>query len=266
MKKLFYLLFLLFFTPFYSQTKLLSWNLENFGKSKSDTEINYIANTLKDYDIVAIVEVVAGNGGAQAVARLADELNRKGSKWDYSISDPTTGTTGVERYAFVWKTNAVTLKGKPFLEHKYQNEIDREPYFATFEQKGKSFTVAAFHAVPKNKKPETEIKYFKFLPSAYPTLNIIFVGDFNCPQSNTVFTPLKNLGYKSMLENQKTSLKQKRKGNECLASEYDNLFYNTSKIKAKNAGVISFYKTFNSLQEARQISDHIPIWFEFYLN
>jgi deoxyribonuclease-1-like protein len=266
MKINFIFLFLLFTSTIQSQTKLLSWNIANFGKSKSDTEISFIANTIKDYDIIAIVEVVAGNGGAQAVARLADELNRKGSKWDYRISDPTSGTTGVERYAFVWKTNAIKLKGQPFLEQKYKNEIDREPYFATFEQRGKSFTIAAFHAVPKNKNPETEIKYFKFLPSIYPTLNIIFAGDFNCPQSNMVFTPLKKSGYKSILQNQKTSLKQKCKGNECLASEYDNLFYNASKIRTKNAGVISFYKSFNSLKEARHISDHIPIWFEFSLN
>jgi hypothetical protein len=30
---------------------------------------------VRDYDIIAIQEVVAGYGGAQAVAKLADELN-----------------------------------------------------------------------------------------------------------------------------------------------------------------------------------------------
>src|SRR5688572_892465 len=74
-----------------AQVKLVSWNIQNFGKSKSDSSISFIANTVRDFDIVAIVEVVAGPGGAQAVARLADELNRKGSKWDYSVSDPTIG-------------------------------------------------------------------------------------------------------------------------------------------------------------------------------
>jgi uncharacterized protein with GYD domain len=40
-------------------------------KSKSDVEINFIANTLGAYDVIAIQEVVAGYGGAQAVAKLA---------------------------------------------------------------------------------------------------------------------------------------------------------------------------------------------------
>nr|WP_315203789.1 endonuclease/exonuclease/phosphatase family protein [uncultured Flavobacterium sp.] len=251
----------------FSQTKLLSWNLENFGKSKSAQEIAFIANTIKDFDIIAVQEVVAGNGGTQAVARLADELNRKGAKWDYRISDPTSSTAyKTERYAFIWKTNVAKLKGKPWLEQKYHLEIDREPYFATFEIKGKTITIASFHAITKSKQPETEIKYFKFLPQVYPNLNLLFAGDFNCPQSNSVFTPLKKMGYAPILNNQKTSLKQTCKKNQCLASEYDNMFYKTNSINYITSDVILFYEKFVTLKEARKISDHLPIWVEFSLN
>src|SRR5699024_4137060 len=112
----------------FSQPKLLSWNLENFGKSKSDIEITSIANTVKDFDIVAIQEVVAGDGGSQTVARLADELNRKGAKWDSTISNPTSSSAyKTERYAFIWKTSKVKKIGKAWLEIKYHLEIDREP-------------------------------------------------------------------------------------------------------------------------------------------
>lgn len=267
MNKLFCFLFFLFFNSFYSQTKLLSWNLENFGKSKSDQEIAFIANIVKNYDIITIQEVVAGNGGVQAVARLADELNRKGAKWDYCISDPTSSSTyKTERYAFLWKTSNLKLKGKPWLERNYHIEIDREPYFATFEIKGKTITIASFHAITKSKQPETEIKYFKLLPQEYPNLNLVFAGDFNCPQSNSVFTPLKEMGFAPILKNQKTSLKIKCKGPNCLASEYDNVFYKTSSINYLKSDVILFYEKFISLKEARKISDHIPIWFEFSLN
>ena len=267
MKTKFIYLFFFFSLPIFSQTKLLSWNLENFGKSKSDQEIAFIANTIKDYDIIAIQEVVAGNGGAQAVVRLADELNRKGSKWDYQISDPTSSSSyKTERYAFLWKTNSLKLIGKPWLEQKYHLEIDREPYLATFEIKGKTITIASFHAITKSKQPETEIKYFKLLPQEYPTLNLLFAGDFNCPQSHSVFTPLKKMGFSPILKNQKTSLKTKSKGNNYLASEYDNMFYKTSSIKYLKSDVILFYTKFISLKEARKVSDHIPIWFEFSLN
>ena len=214
-----------------AQVKLLSWNLENFGKSKTGSTLTYIANTLKEYDIVAIQEVVAGNGGAQAVAKLADELNRKGSKWDYTISDPTTSSAyKTERYAFLWKTAKVKKIGKAWLEQKYNLEIDREPYYCTFEYNLKQFTIANFHAITKSKQPETEIKFFKYLPDEYPNLNIIFAGDFNCPQSHTVFNPLRKLGYNFSFTNQKTSLKKECILNECLASELDNIWYNNTRM------------------------------------
>lgn len=261
------LLFL--FIPFsiFAQIKLLSWNLENFGKSKSEETIHYIANTLYNYDIIVIQEVVAGYGGTQAVARLAAELNRKGTKWDFTISNPTSGSAyKTERYAYLWKTSKIKKIGKAWLEKKYHLEIDREPYFCTFQYKNKQFTVVNFHAITKNKQPETEIKYFKFLPDEYPTLNLIFAGDFNCPQSHTVFNPLKKMGFKSIFVNQKTSLKQECKNDNCLASEFDNIYYKSLKVITLNSGIIFFYKNFSSLKKARTISDHVPIWFEFYLN
>lgn len=263
------LLVLLLFLSFllHAQTKLLSWNIENFGKSKSDSEIAFMAQTVKNYDIIAIQEVVAGYGGAQAVAQLADELNQTGAKWDYVISDPTSSSAyKTERYAYIWKTSTYKKIGQAWLEKKYNLEIDREPFYCTFEYKNKQFTVVNFHAITKSKQPETEIKYFKLLPQQYPSLNLIFSGDFNCPQSHTVFNPLRKMGYTSILINQKTSLKQVFKENEYHASEFDNMYYNTSKTNYVNSGIISFYKNFKTLKEARKISDHIPIWFEFSLN
>ncbi|KQO33059.1 endonuclease [Flavobacterium sp. Leaf82] len=259
---------LLFFTTLtFSQTKILSWNLENLGKSKSESELNFIANTILDFDIIAIQEVVAGYGGAQAVAKLAAILNTKGTKWDYTISNPTSSSSyKTERYAFIWKTGKAKLKGNTWLEKKYNLEIDREPYFATFEINKKTITLVNFHAITKSKQPETEIKYFKFLPAEYPTLNLVFMGDFNCPQSHTVFNPLKKMGYTPILQNQKTTLKQKCRDTICLASEFDNIFYKTSSVQYIDSGILPFYKNFNSLKEARKISDHIPIWFEFSLN
>lgn len=258
------LLFLLLLTTILqAQLKILSWNLEDFGNSKSDSTIIYIANTIKNYDIVAIQEVVAGNGGAQAVAKLANELNTKGTKWSYSISEPTSSSAyKTERYAFLYKTATVKLIGKPWLEKKYNQLIDREPYYATFQHNNKQITLVNFHAITQSKQPETEIKYFKFLPVQYPTLNLIFLGDFNCPQSHTVFNPLKAMGYKSAFTNQKTSLKNECKNNNCLHSEFDNIWYNTNKNELKNTKAIHFYNDFPNFYRAKQISDHIPISIE----
>jgi endonuclease/exonuclease/phosphatase family metal-dependent hydrolase len=223
-----------------------------------------MASIIQNFDIIAIQEVVAGYGGAQAVASLTDALNKKGNSWDYVISDPTSSSAyKTERYAFIWKKNKIKKIGRAWLETKYNQEIDREPFFCTFENNRKQFTLVNFHAITKNRQPETEIKYFKFLPPEYPNLNLIFVGDFNCPQSHSVFNPLKKMGFKPAFTNQKTSLKKKVIDGDYLASEFDNIFYNTSLISVNKSDVMPFYKQFTELEKARTISDHIPIWIEF---
>src|SRR5690554_4672329 len=91
---------------------LVSWNIQYLGRTKTSEDIYEIANILRDFDIVAIQEVVAKDpAGAQAVAKIADELNRMGYKWDYQISDPTKSPTVYisERYAYLWKTSKVSL-------------------------------------------------------------------------------------------------------------------------------------------------------------
>lgn len=263
------LIFSLFssFSPEPGKTvSICSWNLMNFGRSKTDAELEFIANTVKDFDVVLIQEVVAQDpGGAQAVGRLGELLNRKGTKWEYRVSDATSGDNSYkrERYAYLWKPAQVTLVGKPWLEIQYTNEIDREPYYASFRAGSQEFTLVNFHAITKSMQPETEIKYFKFLPAEYPKLNLLFCGDFNLPQSHTVFNPLKKMGYLPALTGQKTSLRQACIDDDCLASEFDNFFYYSSRINHVGSGVIHFYRSFPDLTEARKITDHVPVYFEF---
>lgn len=243
---------------------LCSWNVQNLGKSKSETELAFMAKTLKNMDLVAIQEVVASPFGPQAVAKLADELNRTGAKWDYIISDPTSGSNiyESERYAFLWKTARVKVAKKAFLEPHYAQQISREPYCFPFQLGAKHYLLMSFHALPKNKQPEQEIKYLKFLPDAYKNEAVIFCGDFNTPQSHNVFGPLKQMGYLPAMQGQKTTLRQKLINNDPLASEYDNFYFKRSQVTMLKAGIVPFYESFPDLKTARHISDHLPIFLE----
>jgi deoxyribonuclease-1-like protein len=261
--------FLLIFFSFYSesqtQVRIVSWNLKDFGASKSASHIHFIAETIKAYDIIAIQEVVAGFGGSQAVTRLVDALNRTGSTYEYSISDPTSGSSKhkSEKYAFIWKTAKIKLIGKCWLEKKFGQVIEREPYYGKFLVGGKIFTLVNFHAITKKSQPETEVKYFKFLPAQYSDDNLIFCGDFNLPQSHSVFNPLKKMGYRPALVGQKTSLKQKCINGDCLASEFDNFFYDPARVTMISKGLIHFHRSFKDLKIARQLTDHVPIFLVF---
>lgn len=244
-----------------AQVKIMTWNLLNVGKSKSQENIEYIAKTIKQTDIIAIQEVVTNPTGAQTIAKIHEELNRSsGAKWDYAISDPTVSSPyRSERYAYLWRTSKVKLKGKPFLEPTYQVEIEREPYMATFIYKGKEITISSLHALPTKHQPEKEIKYLKFFPEHYPDHNLIFLGDFNLSESHRVFNPLKKQGYLPSFSTQKTSLRQKCLKGDCLASEYDNIFYHPDKNELISAKPIYFFEDFEEISVARKVSDHIPL-------
>jgi len=246
----------------YSQViSICSWNLKDFGNSKDDRVIAYIARIVKDFDIIAVPEVVAGEGGIETVERLYNALLNYDKSWDYSVSEPTFSSAyKTERYAFLWRSNRVKLTGDAWLEERYKLEIDREPYFASFIFKKMHFTLVNFHAITKSRQPETEVKYFRYFPEEYPRLNLIFCGDFNLPELHSVFNPLKKMGYEPALTGQKTSLRDRCLSDGCLASELDNFFLKSSEFQIIDRGVIHFYNDFKDFQDARKISDHVPVY------
>ena len=147
---------------------IISWNIRDFGKSKNQEEILTIAKILNDHDIVAIQEVVAGYGGAQAIAKLNDQLNRMGAKWDFRVSDPTQSPPyKTERYAFLWKPSKVKMIGSSWLENSLANEIYREPFLAKFDLNGHKFILLNFHSRRFDESPEEEAKHFKPLVDKY---------------------------------------------------------------------------------------------------
>lgn len=269
LKKLSFLFFVVIHLAVFSQTeeiKLVSWNIRDFGKTKNSEELDKIAEIVRDTDILAIQEVVAGYGGAQAVAKLADALNRKGSKWDYVISNPTNSSKYVtERYAFIWKTKHIKIKNRGRLVKELDLEVDREPFLLDFYLGKEKFTILNFHSRPYNKDPETEIKALsKFVLDSFST-PVLIVGDFNVNEKEVVFNTLKKGGYTAALSNKKTTLKKTCPNGKYVNHAIDNIFYSkvVNKIDSK---VIDFIKTCNNLEAGRNLSDHLPVFLKFSIN
>lgn len=249
-----------------STVTVATWNLQHFGRTKKDSTIDFIARTVGDCDVIAVQEVVGVRGGLKAVRRLTLRLNEvtHSKAWRSVVSKLPSGTSNIiERYAFLWRSDRLTLIDTAWLDRNYTRDIEREPYLATFNFRGNEFTLVNFHAVPKRRQPEHEIKYLKYFPARYPNLCLIFLGDFNCPQSNNVFNPLKSMGYKPVLEGQKTTLRMECVLGDCLASEYDNIFYPADKIQLVRGGIIPFFLFCPDMKKTRKISDHVPVIFEF---
>jgi hypothetical protein len=65
-----------------------------------------------------------------------------------------------------------------------------------------------------------------------------------------------------VLDDQPTSLRRKPDPGPDghLANEYDNIFYETGPLRAARGGVLDFTGRFASLDEARSLSDHLPVF------
>lgn len=251
--------------------KLVSWNLLNMGVSKDDDEVEFIAKILKNYDVVALQEVATKISGPRAIAKLNEELNRTGARWDYVVSDATSGA-GAERYVYMWKTAKVSLASRPWLvtARGIADKIDREPFMARFKLKAneqQTFLVGNFHAVPASKTPQKEIVLLDELHDIYRKDNLVIAGDFNLSEKQSAFDELKREGYSPVVVNQKTSLKMKKNSTgEYLAREYDNIFYETAPLRIGRSGIVDFVPRFKDLKSARKISDHLPVWCELQWN
>lgn len=246
------------------EISLVSWNIRDFGKTKSTEEIERIANILKEYDVIALQEVVAGYGGDQAVTSLAGELNRKGSKWDYSISYATKSPKyKTEKYAYIWKTSKVTIADKASLVRDLESCVFREPYRIKFKVCGKSFTLLNYHSRKHSEGPEIEVQCLTDYIINCENDNVIVVGDFNLSEEHHIFNKLKERGYRACLSGHKTTLKRICVEGHYLSHAIDNIFFDSNNIQHLDTGSIDFVSGCDSLETARKLSDHLPVYISY---
>lgn len=270
---LIFILFLLHLSSLNGQTfTLVTWNIQDMGRTKDDDEIHQMAQILRDADIVAIQEVVARDpAGAQAVGRLGEELSRMGADWEYRISDPTTDQSPgkKERYAFIWKSSVLTMLGRPYLDQELADICVREPFIGKFSIKdnGQEFYLVNFHSRVFSEQPEMEIVYFQQYQQRLGSEAVIIAGDFNSSEDHPVFNTLYKKGYRSAIRNTGTTLKRNCSGRNYQSHAIDNIYYPSAVFSLLSSGVLDFVGDCDNLEYARQISDHLPVFGEIsFLN
>jgi deoxyribonuclease-1-like protein len=257
-------------TPYVNEIKKLpeekkailfvSWNIQNFGKSKTANELAYITRFVQGADIVAIQEVSTSQFGAQAVAELLGRLNNTGSKWDSYISDPTHESPSKERYAFLWKTSRIKMSTRSLVKD-FSSNMEREPLKAEFLIDGWTFLIATLHLVPTDKNPKTETDFLASQAARLSSPQFILAGDFNLSYEKIGQAFEKGLNVRHQIEG-KTTLKNKisAKG-EHLLNEFDNIY--TRDISVLRSGIMDTYLIFGSLPNAKKVSDHLPVFIVF---
>jgi endonuclease/exonuclease/phosphatase family metal-dependent hydrolase len=246
------------------QLKLVSWNVQDMGRTVTDADIDRMAGLLRDADIVAIQEVVAKDpAGAQRVAALDAALDRTGADWDYKTSDPTSSASSYnkERYAFLWRRSKVKML-RTFLDGTVAGAVVREPFWMEVQVKDfpDPIWLVNFHSLPHAKHPEQEMPFLTNYPDRVPDQALIYLGDWNMKPDNDAFLPLYRQGYEAAATNSPTTLKRKcTAAGNYLNYPIDNIFYPTAFFLKEAVRVIDFVGDCNTLEADRKLSDHLPI-------
>ena len=259
-----------------SELKLAAWNIRILSdNSRDDAELQKIAQTLIDYDFIAITEL----RDEKVLKRLQKILSESGAEYGYLISEPVgrEGSSHKERYAFLYYKGLVSIvtDGKLYPDAADgKDDFVRDPYWATFRAGKFDFSVIAVHVVWGDSVADRRSEVME-LAEVYAYVqeangetedDVLLVGDFNREPDDTV-------AYRNLMAlpsmTQLFQLPQKSHIRD--SSLYDNIFFQTDYVTEYlgRSGIDKFDETdFGNDDKAASlaVSDHRPVWVVFRID
>jgi endonuclease/exonuclease/phosphatase family metal-dependent hydrolase len=248
--------------------RVASWNIQVFGESKlqNPAVMEVIVRVLRNFDVVAIQEVRAQS--QTVLPQLVTLLNSDGkSHYDYVIGPRLGRSDSKEQYAYVFDLASIEVdRNQLYTIDDPDDLLHREPLVGWFRARGAppqqafTFSLVNIHTDPDEVDRELDVLDDVFLAvqgDARREDDVILLGDLNVNDKH-----LGQLGQLSgiawLVSNTPTNTRRQ--------AQYDNVIFQrvaTPEFTGRG-GVYDFLREFNlSLEQALQVSDHLPIWAEF---
>lgn len=244
-----------------------SYNIQAFGQQKlsQPQAMGVIVHILREFDVIAIQEVRSKT--QDVLPRLMALLNDGGGRYDYLLSPRLGRTNSTEQYAYVYNTATLeTDREAAYTVNDPDDLMHREPFVAAFRARGApreqafTFTLVNVHTDPDEAQAELNVLddvYFAVRNDGRGEDDIILLGDFNADDRH-----LGELGRVPELAGALSHVATNTRG----TAMYDNLFLSTRATLeyGGRSGVVDVLREFNlTMQEALEVSDHLPVWAEF---
>lgn len=261
-----------------------SFNIESLGASKMDKPevVSTLVRILQRFDIVGIQEIKDSSENNQVFQVLIDKLNKdvenKGMKYDFSISERLGKSSYKEQKAFLYR-NSITDNGsrKIKLRNTYvfddKEEIyDRSPYVGQFNIENTDLPVKDFSMINLHLKPWNVLNESLALRKVVDEINlyndnIIIMGDMN-------FDCRYIAGYKKEIVRKELSEFQFYINDDVSTTTSSALCaldrilisgsaFKNSVVEGSNSTYL-YYKEFGmTLDQADDVSDHFPVEIRF---
>jgi len=253
---------------------LATWNIQHFSEKKSSRSLQYIADIIERFDIIAIQELKSDLRGFK---RLMDLLP---GHYRFLVSDVSGNT---ERFAFIYDERTVESTGLvaeltfdlDTLTHT-GFQLHRVPYCASFRAGRFDFTVVTVHIFDsssrfKEKEIRDLVSKIKALARKQQTKvydrDFFLVGDFNIKKKGDRFYNAledKKFVIPAQMDNLSTNVLQSGTYDKIVWLNRGDFFF------SGNCNVVPFHKCLFQDEDPpggkSRISDHLPLWAEFKIN
>lgn len=246
-----------------------SFNIRDFGRAKMSNEdvLPILVDIGRRFDLLAIQEV--SDISQTTINRYVDMLNENGMSFAYVLG-PRQGDPAVsqkEQYAYIYDSTKLEVIGESFVAPDPERYLQRSPLVTTFRcvetTPDKAFTFSLF-----NIHTDYDIVTKELLAMQVIVQNVvrqmpheddfIVLGDLNAAP--------KRFSQYPCLANQVAVIPDDTATNTRGDRNYDNILFDASRTQEfrGNHGVFDFMAVYGlSYQQAKAVSDHLPIWAEF---
>ncbi|HIF34935.1 MAG TPA: endonuclease/exonuclease/phosphatase [Planctomycetes bacterium] len=255
--------------------RIASFHINVLGSGKLDkTHVSdLIARLIRRFDIVAIQGIRSRDD--DVLPRLVEATNATGANFDFVVGprlpissrDSSPGKTFQEQYAFIFDRASVEVdRAQLYTIDDPDDLIRREPLIAWFRVRGPpedqafTFSLVNLH-LDGNFLPE-EMDALRGVFKAVQgdgrdEDDVILLGDFEASERD--FGSLRDLpGVDWVIAGTPTDIMASQQRSNVVFSKLATVEYEG------RGGVLDFLREFNlSEGEAREISDHMPVWAEF---
>lgn len=270
---------------------IATWNIRHWGqKKRKKCSLHYIAEILRQFDLISVVEL------RRNVSEMKYVLELLGEYWDAVFSDYITDAGGnKERIAYIYDTRAVQFTGmaaetdgkriKNRTTGIYESQFEwwRKPYMASFKAGSFDFVALSVHMqwgtkVGRKEELSQLAKWVKdYQKDEYRVdRDIILMGDFNIDSfGSDLYKAISEYGLSAP-----EALLQSEFGSNLGANKrYDQILHHptiSGSAFSEHGGVVDFYKGNHEIllpykdmtktQFTYQLSDHLPLWIQLNID
>lgn len=247
-----------------------SFNMQRLGpsKMKDPAIMGALAQIIQQYDVIALQEITDKSGAA--INQLMQYVNQNGGRYALAMSEPVGRAASgyYEQYAFVYDTSRIEGGQRHcYLVTDPTDQLHREPYVGRFQTRTSNpftFSLVNIHTDPDDINTEldvlatvlTNVRAFEYQQAQID--DVMLLGDLNAAPGK--LRGLERIQGTVSVINIPTNTRRDK--------VYDNIILDrglTSEFTGR-AGTIDLQTVFGIGEEqALKISDHMPIWAEFYM-